>query len=154
MPSVPYYSKCHSLGCKNPKSRYNSFCMDHGGKDRYLLPAKNQFKRKETNDKYQTKQWRTMRQIQLSQHPLCAGCLAQGRIVQALHIDHIFPWTKLGEEAFYINLFQSLCHSCHSIKTALEQKGVFRRFGIPHRDYRIHDYQMVVITSKDEEPRS
>jgi 5-methylcytosine-specific restriction protein A len=154
MPSVPYYSKCNSLGCKNPKSRYNSYCMDHGGKDRHLLPAHKSFKRKEFNDMYQTKQWRTQRQIQLSQHPLCAGCLSKGRIAQAQHIDHIFPWSKISPEAFYINLFQSLCQSCHSSKTALEQKGVYRRYGIPHRDYRIHDYQMVVMSPKDEESRS
>jgi 5-methylcytosine-specific restriction protein A len=154
MPSVPYYSKCNSLGCKNPKSRYNSYCMDHGGKDRHLLPAHKSFKRKEFNDMYQTKQWRIQRQIQLSQHPLCAGCLSKGRIAQAQHIDHIFPWSKISPEAFYINLFQSLCQSCHSSKTALEQKGVYRRYGIPHRDYRIHDYQLVVISSKDEESRS
>jgi 5-methylcytosine-specific restriction protein A len=154
MPSVPYYSKCNSLGCKNPKSRYNSYCMDHGGKDRHLLPAHKSFKRKEFNDMYQTKQWRIQRQIQLSQHPLCAGCLSKGKIAQAQHIDHIFPWSKISPEAFYINLFQSLCQSCHSSKTALEQKGVYRRYGIPHRDYRIHDYQLVVISSKDEESRS
>ena len=150
MPSVPYYTKCHYLGCKSPKSKYNSFCLAHGGRDKLRVNPNTVERRKEFNDKYQTKHWRQLRQAQLRQHPLCAGCLAEGRIIQAQHIDHVFPWSKISPEAFYLNLFQSLCHSCHSVKTALEQKGVYRRYGMPNRDYRIEDYAYVVHTTEDE----
>lgn len=149
MPTIPYYTKCNHLGCKSPKSKYNSFCLLHGGRDTSITKPITT-KRKEFNDKYQTKHWRQLRQVQLSQHPLCAGCLAKGIIVQAHHIDHVFPWSKISPEAFYINLFQSLCHSCHSIKTALEQKGIYRRYGIPNRDYRLQEYSYVVQLTQSE----
>jgi len=144
MPTVPRYSKCNALGCKGARSKYNSYCLAHGGKDKLDLSPEQYSKRKDFNEKYQTRQWRQLRKVQLSQHPLCAGCLSKGIIVQALHIDHVFPWSKINPQAFYFNLFQSLCHSCHSSKTALEQKGIYRRYGIPNRDYRLEEYGMVV----------
>lgn len=119
--------------------------MEHGGRDTFDHKRYNNTeKRKEFNSKYQTTQWRKLRQIQLSKHPLCAACLSDGKIVQAEHIDHLFPWSAIGEKAFYHNVFQSLCGSCHSIKTTLEQRGTYRHFGIPTRDYKLSDYARVM----------
>ena len=144
MPTVPTNTKCSVLGCKNKRSKYNSYCLEHGGRDTYNHKKYNQSdKRQAGQDKYQSSQWRTLRQIQLSTHPLCASCLADGIVKQAQHIDHVFPWQQIGEVAFYRNLFQSLCTSCHSSKTALEQKGTFRRYGNPSVDYSIADYPRV-----------
>jgi 5-methylcytosine-specific restriction protein A len=120
--------------------------MGHGGKDTFDHKRYNSSqKRKDNIDKYQSTQWRKLRQIQLSKHPLCAACLADGKITSAFHIDHLFPWSQLGEDAFYINVFQSLCHSCHSIKTTLEQRDTYRLYGIPNRDYRLTDYMSVMV---------
>ena len=145
MPSIPKFTKCLDLGCKNERSKFNAYCMDHGGRDTFNHKRYNSTqKRTIAMDKYQSSQWRKLRQIQLSTHPLCAACLSEGRITPALHIDHLFPWSQLNEEAFYLNVFQSLCHSCHSIKTTLEQRGIYRHYGIPTKDYRIGDYLSVL----------
>jgi len=144
MPTVPNNTKCSVLGCKNVKSKHNSFCLEHGGRDTYNHKRyDNSQKRKEQMAMYNTAQWQTLRQIQLSTEPLCASCLSQGIVTQAKHIDHVFPWQHIGQVAFYINLFQSLCTSCHSSKTSLEQRGIYRKYGSPNKDYSIMDYTRV-----------
>jgi 5-methylcytosine-specific restriction protein A len=124
--------------------------MEHGGRDTFDHKRYNSTEqRKQFNAKYTTTQWRKLRQIQLSKHPLCASCLTDGKIVQAEHIDHLFPWSSIGEEAFYHNVFQSLCESCHSIKTTLEKRGIYRRFGFPNKDYALGDYGNVMQIEKN-----
>lgn len=145
MPSVPKYTKCQHLGCKNTKSKYNSFCLEHGGRDTYDYQRYNSdAQRTESNAMYNTTQWRKFRVAQLSREPLCASCLADGIVTAAEHLDHVFPWTAIDKQAFYHNVFQSLCASCHSAKTTLEQKGIYRRYGTPNIDYRMSDYKTVV----------
>lgn len=147
MPTVPSATKCSTLGCKNTKAKFSSLCTEHGGRDTFNHRRYNQTdKRKEAGDKYNGRQWRTLRQIQLSQYPLCAGCKADGIITAAQHVDHIFPWQQIGEHAFTFNLFQSLCPSCHSSKTQLEQQGIFRAYG--DRDYTTQDYRIAVANPK------
>jgi 5-methylcytosine-specific restriction endonuclease McrA len=147
MPTVPTATKCSTLGCKNTKAKFSSLCTEHGGRDTFNHQRYNQTeKRKDASDRYNTKQWRTLRQIQLSQYPICAGCKAEGIIRSAEHVDHIFPWQQIGEHAFVFNLFQSLCPSCHSSKTQLEQQGIFRAYG--DRDYTTQDYRIAVANPK------
>ena len=62
---------------------------------------------------------------QLSMQPLCQSCLTRGIVTPATEVDHVFPWRRIGPQAFYRNLFQSLCHDCHSSKTQDERRGVF-----------------------------
>lgn len=50
-------------------------------------------------------------------HPQCAACGA----IADLETDHIVPLHKGGTDE-WSNL-QSLCHECHSRKTAREQHG-------------------------------
>ena len=146
MPTIPKFTKCLTLGCREERSKFNAYCMGHGGRDTFNHKRWNSTQKRTTAiDKYQSKQWRTLRQIQLSKHPLCAACLSEGRITPALHIDHLFPWSQLGEDAFHINVFQSLCHSCHSIKTTLEQRDIYRHYGIPTKDYKLSDYGSVMV---------
>lgn len=144
MPSIPKYTKCSVLGCKNTKSKYNSYCLQHGGRDtfKYDRTAKDP-NYIQAQKKYHSTQWQTLRQVQLSIEPLCAGCLSSGIVTQAQHVDHVFPWQQIGEVAFYHNVFQSLCQSCHSSKTKLEQKGIFRRYGKKNIDYSVIDYKRV-----------
>ena len=144
MPIAPYNTKCQQLGCKNSRSALSVYCLSHGGKDKPLYNAKYNAKRKETNNKYYTRQWEVLRQRQLSKHPLCAGCQAEGRIVAANVVDHLFPWTQISEQAFYINRFQSLCATHHATKTQLERHGIYRAFGTPQRDYGRSDYAHVM----------
>lgn len=116
--------------------------MQHGGKT-YNGNAK----RKKTNAKYNTALWQRLRLIQLTKDPLCQSCKARGRISQATVVDHVFPWAQIGEEAFVANLFQSLCPECHSVKTNLEQQGVFRHYREPPHDYAIENWAKAVFGS-------
>lgn len=144
MPTVPSSTKCRTLGCKNPRSKRNGFCVEHGGSDAATYnPAWNK-KRQANTDKYNTAQWRTLRQIQLSRFPICAGCKANGVITAASVVDHVFPWTHINEQAFFINIFQSLCPTCHATKGQLERQGIFRKFGATVKDYAKEDYMSVV----------
>ena len=144
MPTIPTYALCGELGCKNPRSKFTSSCIQHGGKDEQIYNPKYNANRAKYNKKYNTKQWEALRQRQLSKYPLCAGCQAEGRITPANVVDHLFPWTHISEQAFYINRFQSLCATHHATKTQLERHGIYRAFGIPDRDYARSDYARVM----------
>ena len=148
MPSVPKQEICSDLGCTNPRSLKNSLCLTHGGRDLDIWkynPKYNQTEdRRQTNKMYKTRQWKSKRAGQLSTNPLCASCLASGIVTQAAHIDHVFPWSAIGKAAFYRNLFQSLCHSCHTQKTGLEQRGICRQYGSPTVDHKPTDWQFVM----------
>ena len=69
---------------------------------------------------YATQTWDALRTAQLLKEPFCRACTARGLRVRATDVDHIRDhkgdWTVFTDEG---NL-QSLCHSCHSRKTAQE----------------------------------
>jgi hypothetical protein len=139
MPIAPMNKKCRELGCKSDKTWNSTFCNEHGGG----LTTK----MKDNKKLYATKYWQKQRQIQLSRHPLCAACMVNGKIVQALHIDHVFPHRQ-NTDRFKINLFQSLCAPCHTLKTQDESNGVFNHYtadGIVK--YIEDDYKRVVYGS-------
>jgi 5-methylcytosine-specific restriction protein A len=132
MPYAPYNSVCRELGCKNPRSKLNSFCIEHGGL---------QHASEGRDSAYSNPAWRTIRRAQLSKQPLCQSCLTKGIVNSAKHIDHVFPWKQIGEHAFLHNIFQSLCHECHSYKTGQERKGVFIHYiGDEEKIFSIADY--------------
>ena len=119
--------------------------MEHGGKD--WIDTK---ERKEFNSLYQTDFWRKKRTTQLSTQPLCQCCLQSGRISQASHVDHVFAWKSIGKDAFYNNLFQSLCPECHSHKTALEQQGIYRCYIGEVKDHPLSAYRFMVSSTEVE----
>ena len=144
MPSVPKQTTCIQLGCNNLRSKRNGYCLEHGGKDKSDYKFNSTQERKEFNAMYNTSHWQTLRQRQLSTHPICAGCKSEGVITPATTVDHIFPWRHYGREAFYINFFQSLCATHHAHKTQLEQHGIYRRYGEPVVDHLKQDYMRLL----------
>jgi 5-methylcytosine-specific restriction endonuclease McrA len=133
MPSVPTNGKCSSLGCKNPRSKLNTYCLEHGGIDNMA--------RRETDSAYQTPLWKSIRAVQISKQPLCQGCLSRNIVASAKHIDHLFAWKHIGSHAFSRNIFQSLCHNCHSQKSGLEKQGIYRHYAQDGaKDYTKNDY--------------
>ena len=146
MPTIPINTKCATLGCPHPRSKLNGYCLQHGGQDQRVFNQKynNTQARKKFNAKYNTRQWQSLRQIQLSKNPICAGCNANGIITPATVVDHLFPWSQISEQAFFINRFQSLCVTHHAEKTQLEQKGIYRAYGHPCIDYKQGDYLRVM----------
>lgn len=119
MPSTPINHKCRELGCKNDKTSRSAFCNEHGGG----ITDKG----KENSKLYSTGYWKKQRIIQLSKEPLCAACLLEGRVVQAVHIDHVFPHRQ-DQNKFKINLFQSLCQPHHTLKTQEENQGKYLHY--------------------------
>ena len=69
-------------------------------------------------------EWAKARRAQLSLQPWCEHCLAKGRSRKATDVDHKTP-KALGGSDEADNL-QSLCHPCHSRKTA-KRDGAFGR---------------------------
>ena len=121
MPRTPQSTKCRELGCKNDKTHRSAFCTQHGGSNKDLGISE---KTKANSKFYNTSYWKQQRINQLSQKPLCASCLLDGRVVQATVVDHIFPHRQ-NSEKFKINNFQSLCVSCHTNKTLEENNGKY-----------------------------
>lgn len=141
MPTYPRNHQCSELGCKEPRSRLNSFCMSHGGKDNLTV--------RDTDAAYQSPAWRTLRRRQLSIQPLCQACLSRGRVEIAAHVDHLFAWKQIGQHAFLRNVFQSLCHADHSHKTQLEKQGRYIHYTPDgEKEYEATDYAYVVINEQ------
>ena len=142
MPTAPLNGKCSHLGCNNPRSRYSSLCLEHGGRDKQKSYTSEE--RRESNSFYATAQWRRKRQAELSRQPLCVACLIKGIVTPATEVDHVFPWRRIGEGAFYRNLFQCLCHDHHSLKTQLEKHGIIKHYTQREVDLTLNDYQRLV----------
>lgn len=72
---------------------------------------------------YYTKSWRELRTVQLIKEPFCRICAEAGIRTPAEDVDHIIP--HRGDMMMFcdMNNLQSLCHSCHSRKTAAETAG-------------------------------
>lgn len=58
--------------------------------------------------------WQRLRALVITEEPLCRHCSERGLIVCASDVDHVDGNPGNNDRS---NL-QSLCHSCHSIKTA------------------------------------
>ena len=72
---------------------------------------------------YSTQRWHRLRLAKLREAPLCARCEAMGRVVPATDVDHDKPISSGGEPFPPLDELNSLCHSCHSIKTREDATG-------------------------------
>jgi 5-methylcytosine-specific restriction endonuclease McrA len=133
MPTVPR-PQCDHYQCKAPSVRGSRYCEAHA-------PSKAPtIERQAFNAGYKTAAWQSIRARQLSSEPLCAACKIDGRITEASHVDHVFPWQVIGGQSFTRNLWQSLCPECHGVKSGLEKRGIFRHYTDQARDYTNEDY--------------
>ncbi|BAD54879.1 hypothetical protein NFA_370 [Nocardia farcinica IFM 10152] len=66
-----------------------------------------------------TRRWRSMRASKLKADPICQapGCRAL-----AVEVDHVTPLARGGARYDWSNL-QSLCHDCHTAKTAQDARA-------------------------------
>ena len=67
------------------------------------------------------RRWRKIRDLYISQHPVCERCLEAGRYVPVDEVHHIRPVTEGGSHD-EDNLI-SLCRSCHAY-TRTEGGGI------------------------------
>jgi 5-methylcytosine-specific restriction protein A len=139
MPSIPK-TQCAEYQCKCPSIKGSVYCVDHAP------VTKTSEDRKAFSAHYKTSAWLSIRKRQLSTQPLCQACLLDGYVTSANHVDHVFPWSAIGEHSFNRNLFQSLCETHHGVKSGLEKKGVFRHYVQPIKDYTTQDYSYVMVT--------
>ncbi len=73
---------------------------------------------------YDTDAWQRLRLVVLSGNPYCVHCRdRRGVLTPATQVDHIRPVREYAEGALDPANLQSLCHSCHSSKTATEERG-------------------------------
>lgn len=72
------------------------------------------------------RKWQNYRKAYLAEHPLCVRCEKKGRITPATVVDHIKP--HCGNHVLFWNTknHQSMCKTCHDIKTATEDGGFGR----------------------------
>lgn len=75
------------------------------------------------------KAWQNARRQYLAKHPLCVNCMKKGRYVMATDVDHIIPHRGDMKLFWDSSNWQALCHSCHSLKTNLEDH------------YPVHEYK-------------
>ena len=66
---------------------------------------------------YDSAAWRRFRIAYLSRNPLCAACLAAGKVVPATEVDHVVNRRDGGPDYEESNL-QALCVRCHARKGA------------------------------------
>ena len=77
-------------------------------------------KGKYVEPRYNTTQWRNVRELVLQANPLCANCESVGLITVAQMVDHIEP-VRLGGAFWDVDNLQPLCNSCHASKSARER---------------------------------
>ena len=71
---------------------------------------------------YNTKRWKDLRQVQLTNEPFCVMCEALGKLVPATVVDHVTPH-RGDAELFFHNKFQSLCKMHHDRNKQIEERS-------------------------------
>lgn len=67
--------------------------------------------------------WQRARLVYLAANPLCVECLAVDRVTPARDVDHVVPHRGDLARFWDRSNWQSLCATCHKIKTAREDGG-------------------------------
>ena len=119
MPSKPK-RPCAQPGC--PELVDSGYCDKHKQQAGYYDKQ-----RGSSSARGYGSRWQKYRRLWLSRQPLCIHCLDKNRVTQATDVDHIVAVSGPSDPLFWRpSNHQSLCHSCHSSKTARENGG----FGI------------------------
>ena len=69
---------------------------------------------------YRNPAWRKASKVFLQRFPLCADCDELGVVEPAVHVDHVERHCGDRVKFWDQTNWQSLCHRCHSRKTARE----------------------------------
>lgn len=115
---------CSIDNCPNTCLTGHSFCKEHEA-----IRQESQRERQRAYDKTRPsfakrgygRRWERLRMMVLRREPLCRICKMLGKYEFATEVDHIIPKARGGDDSF--DNLQPLCKSCHSRKTAREQRG-------------------------------
>lgn len=119
---------CAWPGCPRLVTRSERMCAAHreandkSRRDRERLRQTTATpEQKRIRGMYRTAMWRNLRAAWLTDHPYCEAC--KPLLTAATDVDHIKP--HRGDWSLFLSRsnLQSLCHSCHSRKTAREDGG-------------------------------
>ena len=89
---------------------------------RSYLPKYRRNKKKKVNKVHRTNRWTKLSVRYRQEHPACEVHKHYGLIEPATETDHIYRIADGGAPYDWNNLM-SICSECHSLKTALENKG-------------------------------
>jgi len=85
-------------------------------------------RRNDNNEFYNSQAWRKYRRAFIDNNPLCVVCDGSGLFVVGTVVDHIVPINEGGSKWDIANL-QTLCDSCHAIKSGREAHTGRKRQG-------------------------
>jgi len=71
---------------------------------------------------YQTREWRTLRLVKLTESPWCEECEKEGLHTLANEVDHLIAIIQAPTRCMDITNLQSLCKPHHSAKTFQEHR--------------------------------
>ncbi|KPU83710.1 HNH endonuclease [Marinosulfonomonas sp. PRT-SC04] len=116
---------CVAAGCDDMALPALSHCADHEAARQAKLKARRARagqgdKARQHHRLYECRAWRKARKAHLSKHPLCVDCGEFGLVIAARDVDHIEPHEGDRKKFWDRRNWQSLCHPCHSRKTARE----------------------------------
>jgi 5-methylcytosine-specific restriction protein A len=126
MPNAPK-RPCRTPGC--PALVDSGYCPDH-----VQHRNDNDRSRGSASSRGYDASWKRLRLVALKRDRyLCVSCLAAGRLVAAVDVDHIRTVKAAPDLRLDVTNLQSLCKSCHRRKTANEQRNYDERR--PHSHY-------------------
>lgn len=127
---MPLMSLCSYPGCQAAVPYGQKYCERHAdaGKKRDLEAKRERRrffdrKRESASQRGYTSTWRRVAKRFLERDPYCEECFKQGKITPATEVDHIVPHKGDRNLMWDEKNWQSLCHRCHSRKTAREDGG-------------------------------
>src|SRR5690625_3359335 len=119
-------SPCNKIGCKNITGE--SYCEEH----QHIVEERNKERNRHYNKHkrnqelqrfYDSKLWRMTREERIRiDNGLCQDCLKENKITYAGEVDHIVPIKIDWNKRLIISNLQSLCSSCHSIKSIEDRR--------------------------------
>ncbi len=111
---------CSAQQCPNLAEPGGRYCAEH----RRERVAEYNAQRGSAASRGYDARWRKLRLMQLKSFPVCADPFGihkqQHAIVAATDVDHIVAKRDGGEDT--LENLQSLCHACHSRKTAQDTR--------------------------------
>lgn len=130
--TVAPLTPCKHPGCHKYAVPGTSYCEDHSAPAErltFMQRKQNALRDRRRGTRTQrgySNQWLAASKAFLTEHPMCAECLKNGRFTPATEVDHIIP--HKGDMVLFWNRknWQALCHKCHSTKTVREDGGFGR----------------------------
>lgn len=121
MPSL-FARPCQYPGCRKYAVKGSCYCEEH----RKKVSSAFDDRRESSYKRGYNNKWAKARKAYLISHPLCVHCLKKGITKPATDVDHIVPHKGDMKLFWDSNNWQSLCHECHSRKTATEDSNFIR----------------------------